>query len=64
MPPKRYSSHAIEVLRLVQAGRPWDGREHAGRRKHLNWLETEGLIVEDSGTWRVTDKGLSLIEKK
>jgi len=61
--PKKYSEHALEVLRLVQAGRPWEGRSAAGRRKHLHWLEDEGLIVEDSGTWRVTDKGLELLIK-
>lgn len=57
----KLSESALEVLRLVQAGRPWDGRSKAGRRKHLNWLEEKGLVVEDSGTWRVTDKGLEAI---
>lgn len=35
----------------------------AGRRKHLNWLESEGLVREISGAWWITDAGDDLLHK-
>jgi hypothetical protein len=61
MATKKYTAHALEVLRLVKAGRPFEGRTIAGRRKHLNWLEAEGLVREIPGGWQVTDAGDDLL---
>lgn len=63
MKAKEYSEHALEVLDLVKAGRPWEGRSVAGRRKHLHWLEDEGLIRPVGQTWELTDAGAAVLAR-
>jgi len=57
----KYTAHALEVLRRVRAGQPFDGRSVAGRRHHLNWLETKGLVHHNGQTWKLTTAGEQLI---
>jgi hypothetical protein len=59
---KKYTEHALDVLRQVKAGTPWLGREIAGRRRHLNWLEEQGLVRQLGETWQLTEAGEKLIK--
>lgn len=63
IPAKAYTPAALEVLALVKAGRPYVGRNLAGRKKHLNWLECEGLVRQvGKSDWELTDAGSVIVE--
>lgn len=61
MAAEQYTEAAIEVLELVKAGRPWEGRSRPGRRKHLNWLEEKGLVRQVGESWELTIAGAAVL---
>ncbi len=63
--PRKLTQKGAELLRLVRDGRTWEGRNRAGRSKHLGWAFDKGLIRPGlmPYSWELTDEGRAALEK-
>jgi len=58
----------MEVLKIARSGAKKTnimykaGLSHSQLEKYLDALGKEGFIIEESGIWKTTEKGLNVIE--
>lgn len=69
-PSKRRTRHitVVEILKKAKGGARKThimyevGLSHDQNEQYLNALRKDGLITEESGTWKTTEKGRHVIE--